>query len=120
MNTSNHTKKKVPIMTTAMAVMGTGTTLMSNGHYVEGGLLSIAGIGCIVAYEAFQVRELPEPVTDDMITQSVEWVSDEIKQNTTDDESSTNDSETDVQKPQTEGNVDEVSDEKMDISDAEL
>lgn len=98
--TETQTKKKVPIMTTAMAIMGTGTTLISNGQYIDGGLLIISGGICISLYEAYQVKELPDPVTGELIESAANTLSDEIKRKTQLDENLNMDDSDDSQSTQ--------------------
>lgn len=135
---TKETKKKVPIMSTAMAAMGAGTTLLGKGQYIEGGILILTGFACIAAYEVYQVRELPEPVTDDMIKTGADMVADEIKDlygsqsHKSDTQSTDEDTSKDVtidtdhssdvsESPSMAQDQEEsVADEDMDISAAEI
>lgn len=78
MQRTRHTKKKVPIIAAAISFFTGGTELISHGEYVEGLLLMAVGGACVIAYEYYQVKELPEGVSDDMVKTIVDKVADMI------------------------------------------
>lgn len=78
MSPNHQTKKKVPILTTATAVMAQGTMLLTGGDTLTGGLLMLIGVGLISAYEMYQMKELPTPVDDEMISDAAETIADRL------------------------------------------
>lgn len=91
------TRHKVPILSLATGLMGYGMQVLSTEQYVLGGLLCAASIGMMGLYEIYQVKELPEPVTEDLIVNMIDDVASEL---TNEDETtgeSTEDSEQQLQ-----------------------
>lgn len=93
MSVNSDLKKKAPILTVAMGLIASSGELLTSGTYVEGGLLMAAGIGCIVVYEQYQVKQLPDAVDQGMIEDIADEAADQInsqieKQNSDDDDPS--------------------------------
>lgn len=80
MSMNSDLKTKAPILTVAMGLVASAGELLTSGAYLEGGLLMATGVGCIVLYEHQQVKQLPEPVDQEMIESSVDRLAEQLEQ----------------------------------------
>lgn len=74
---SKQTAAKKGFLATGIGVLTTGVTMVTNGAYVEGGLLVAVGVGLVVAYDYLDDKikgtpSLPDGVTEASITAAVD------------------------------------------------